>query len=262
MSATGVWCGKARRSLWPDAGPRPASAHVLAAQQHLASCAACQQFIRDMTTIRELVGRTDGAQVQAPAQVRERLFMAIARARAGTPMRARLRVPSWLAAAAVLLVAIGGALTADRWRHSDRIDLLAVIARDHSVATGETRLASGNRAEITRWVERQAHIAIYVPTLPGARLLGARLHVRDGHYGAVVEYEINGIAVSYFVVPEPMRSSGSSQVGSFMHVRRSGYQIVSWSDGEMLHAMVANLPESRLELFARACVEQALRRNI
>ncbi|MEJ7813418.1 MAG: hypothetical protein WKG32_23625, partial [Gemmatimonadaceae bacterium] len=62
-------------------------------------------------------------------------------------------------------------------------------------------IASADTAEVARWLERQVRFALHVPVLPGARLVGARFCVVGGHRGAVVEYEVGGVAVSYFVVP-------------------------------------------------------------
>jgi anti-sigma factor RsiW len=234
---------------------------VIDAQEHLASCAACQQFVRDMRALGDAI-REAAPREQAPAEVRGRLFAAVARARAGLQPSPRGRGrASWLAAA-VLLVALAGALTADRLRRDGpdaRIDPISAIAEDHATALGETRIASADPAEVTRWLERQVHFAMHVPVLPGARLLGARLCVTDDRRGAAVEYEVNGVAVSYFVVPDGARDAHSAKPPRFDRTTRVGYHVVSWREPGLLHAMVGNLPASRLATLAEACVEQARR---
>jgi anti-sigma factor RsiW len=235
---------------------------VIEAQEHLAGCVACQRFAREMRALGDVV-REAAPREQAPAEVRGRLFAAVARARAGlqpTPRR-RARAP-WLAAA-VLLVALAGALTANHLRRDGHVDLISAIAEDHARALGDTHIASADAAEVTRWLERRVHFAMHVPALPGARLLGARLCVMDGRRGAVVEYGVNGVAVSYFVVPFAVPEEGAPPADAgparFDRATRAGYAVVSWREPGLLHAMVGNLPESQLTTLARACVEQARR---
>jgi anti-sigma factor RsiW len=258
VSGVSVTCGRARRILWPDGGPRAASPEVIDAQEHLAGCAACRQFMRDMRVLGEAV--RDGApREQAPADVRGRLFTAVARARAGTHPAPRRRAHApWLAAAAVLAVALG-TLTADRLQRDAQVDPISAIAEDHARALGRAHLGSADPAEVTRWLAEQVHFAIHVPALPDARLRGARLCVMDGRRGAVVEYEVEGVAVSYFVVPDEAEPTRDTAAARFDRATRAGYRIVSWREPGLLHAMVGNLPESRLATLAKACVEQARR---
>ncbi|MFN2431681.1 MAG: hypothetical protein ABR599_02465, partial [Gemmatimonadota bacterium] len=74
-------CGRARRLLWPDGGPRSSSPDVIDAQHHLAACQACQRFVREMHAIADLL-HDAAPREEAPAEVRGRLFTALARARA------------------------------------------------------------------------------------------------------------------------------------------------------------------------------------
>jgi anti-sigma factor RsiW len=260
VSSVTTTCGRARRLLWPDGGPRVATPEVIEAQQHLEACAACQQFVREMRIFGEAIHNA-APREQAPAEVRTRLFTAIARARAGAhqPLSGRYHRAQWLAAAVVLSIGLAGALTANRLLRDAFSDPIAAIVEDHAKTLGESHIASGDPAEITRWLARQVHFAVYVPVLPGAKLRGARLCVLDGRRGAVVEYDVDGVAVSYFVVPYGTQRPGGATPGPFERTRRSGYQVVSWREPGLLHAMVGNLSESRLATFAKACVDQARR---
>ena len=253
-------CGRTRRLLWPGAGPKAASPEVIEAQQHLEACFACQQFMRDMLALRDTT-HDAAPREQAPVEVRGRLFGAIARTRAGAqppPSSSRQRA-RWLAAAAVVLLAPAGWLTIDRVLRGADIDPITVIVDDHAKALSETHIASADPAEITGWLASQLYFAMYVPELPGARLRGARLCALDGRRGAVVEYDVEGVAVSYFVVPYEKKREGDGTRMQFDRTRRAGYRVVSWREPGLLHAMVGNLPESRLAMFAKACVDQARR---
>jgi anti-sigma factor RsiW len=260
VSNVTTMCGRTRRLLWPSGGPRVASPEVIDAQAHLEACPACQQFMRDMRALGDAT-RDVAPREYAPAEVRRRLFTAIARARTGAQdaTSGRHRRVRWLAAAGLLLAGLAGALTADRLLRHASTDPITAIVEDHAKTLGEFRIASGDPAEVTRWLAGQVHFAVYVPVLTGAELRGARLCVLDGRRGAVVEYDVDGVAVSYFVVPYGAQPAGDATPGRFDHTRRSGYQVVSWREPGLVHAMVGNLPESRLETFAKACVAQARR---
>jgi anti-sigma factor RsiW len=252
-------CGRARRLLWPGAGPRAASPDVIEAQQHLEACAACQQFVREMLALGDAINDA-AVREPAPLDVRGRLFSAIARARTGAQPAPRRHVRAqWLAAAVVLLVGLAGAITADRLLRDTPADPITAIAEDHAKALGEMHIASGDPAEITRWLAGQVHFAMHVPVFPDAKLRGARLCVMNGRRGAVVEYEVDGVVVSYFVVPDEAKLAGGGTPTRFDGTRRAGYHVVAWREPGLLHAMVGNLPESRLATFAKACVEQARR---
>jgi hypothetical protein len=252
-------CGRARHLLWPDAGPRAASPEVIEAQQHLEACVTCQRFVRDMLALRDVI-HDAAPREHAPVDVRGRLFSAIARMRAGAqqPSR-RYRRAEWFAAAALLLVGLAGSLTVGRLLRDAPTDPITAIAEDHARALGETQIASTDPAEIARWLAAQVHFAMHVPVLPGARLRGARLCVMDGRRGAVVEYELDGVAVSYFVVPDATAPAGGGTPVRFERTKRAGYHVVAWREPGLLHAMVGDLPESRLTPLAKACIDQARR---
>jgi anti-sigma factor RsiW len=233
---------------------------MIEAHQHLEACAACQQFLREMRTFGDAI-HDAAPREQAPAEVRTRLFTAIARARAGAhgPPSGRHRRAQWLGVAVVLLIGLAGSLTVDRVLRGRHADAITAIVEDHARALGERHIASGDRTEITRWLAGQVHFAVYVPVLPGAKLRGARLCVLDGRRGAVVEYDVDGVAVSYFVVPYGTERPGDGTQERFDGTRRAGYHIVAWREPGLLHAMVGNLAESRLATFAKTCVAQARR---
>lgn len=252
-----ISCGEARRTLWPEAGPRAASDAVVAAQQHLAGCDACQRFMADMSGMRRALHENAPRPV-APPEVRDRVFAQIARARAGGERRSLWSVRRWVGtAAAALVLLLGGALVLDRVMDRGS-DPLRGLAQEHATAVGETRIVSGDAAVVQRWIATHARFAMLVPTLPDARLTGARLRLQGEFRGVVVEYDVKGVPVSYFVIPQdPARWTSGEHPPRLERLTRSGYRVVAWREPGMLHAMIASLPAPQLDGLAQACIKQA-----
>ncbi|MGQ0642570.1 MAG: hypothetical protein ACT4P6_17640 [Gemmatimonadaceae bacterium] len=258
MSSVSMHCGRVRRLLWPDGGPRAASPELIDAQEHVAQCEACQQLLREMRAQGEVI-RDSALREPAPADVRRRLFATVARARAGMQPVPRRVVPlAWLIAAVGLLVALGGTLAVDHVLRHGTIDPMAALAEDHASTLGDVHIASDDPSAVSRWLAGQVHFAMFVPTLPNARLLGARVRVMDGRRAAAVQYDVNGVAVTYFVVPqEDVGAALGNAPLSFERLTRAGYHVVAWREPELLHAMVGNLSTAHLSTLAEACIKQA-----
>jgi hypothetical protein len=257
VSKLDMTCGRARRLLWPDGGPRSASPRVVDAQEHVTACAACQGFLREMRAVGDVV-RESAPREEAPAEVRERLFAAVAHARAGAELpRRRGRDNRLLLAATVVLVVLAAAYLGHRLTREPRSDTIAALTEDHARAVGEARIASTDRTEVARWVTGHVHFAVLVPDLPGVSLRGARISVFDGRRSAVLEYDVRGIAMSYFMVPSDDGVADARRPMRFDHTRHARYQVVSWREPGLLHAMVGNVPPTHLLRLAKACVEQA-----
>jgi hypothetical protein len=150
-----------------------------------------------------------------------------------------------------------GVATAD-WRdhRTGPPDALAALADDHMRAIGGDGLASADTAAVAEWLRARLPFAVHVPVIPDLELRGARLCLMDGRRGAVVEYRFaTGEPVSYYVVPAPE----GRPVAAGTDVRRAsraGYHVVGWTEPGLQHALVANLPESRLVELARLCMKE------
>ena len=248
-------CGKARRLLWPTGGPRELTPALEAAQQHLATCPACQAFQADMRRLAAQIG-DHAPHETAPLEVRERLFGAVAGARADLDrggIRSRRRS---LGAVAVVLVLVGLATADWRAHHTGPLDALAALADDHMRAIGDDGVASADTAVVAEWLRARLPFAVHVPVMSGLQLRGARLCLMDGRRGAAVEYRTaTGEPVSYYVVPAP--EGRPVAVGADVRrASRAGYHVVGWTEPGLLHALVANLPESRLVELARLCMKE------
>src|SRR5881628_2631554 len=96
-------CGRARRLLWPDNGPRSATPEVIEAREHVEDCASCAAFFEEMSRLSDDVRRSVAPTV-APFEVRERLFKAISRARTQTGSRFRPTAALVAAGASALIL--------------------------------------------------------------------------------------------------------------------------------------------------------------
>lgn len=248
-------CGRARRELWPDSGPRSATAGVVDARRHVAECAQCTAFFAEMRAMAEHLHATAPRPI-APLEVRDRLFERIAGARTNTAIRSRSRSP-WIAGwalAALLLLVIGVRAFEGRVARP-REPLLAALAREHAHTLGEFGISSSDPAEVARWLKGRLPFAVQVPVFSDAPLRGARLIDMNGTRAVVIQYDIGEEALSYFVVGrDDVHKPGDS---GLHESALDGYHVESWVEPGLLHALIANAPQSVLRQLADECMKQA-----
>lgn len=250
-------CGRARRLLWPDAGPREATAEILLAREHASGCADCTRFLEDMRRLGERIGEAV-PRSPAPAEVRDRLFETLARARSegkgGSGVSWRRRIGAGLVAGLVL----GGAWLGWRSGSDDpprQDEALGAIADDHLRSQRPAGLRSADSAEVARWLGERLPFAVAIPLFPEAQLTGARVLPMGGRAGAVVEYAIAGRSLSYYILPDGVRD-GSAEQRRVRLASHAGYRIAVWADAGLTHALIAGLPGERLVELAHFCIAQ------
>jgi anti-sigma factor RsiW len=261
-------CGEARRLLWPDTGPRRVDEQVHRAQAHVSRCPACRQFLDDMRAIAERIGRA-APRVEAPLEVRDRLFKAVARAR--TMQHGQTPRPAWrgwavagVAVAAGLALAVG--LASRRSGMTAGVHDIAVFAQDHRRAVKGDGIVSADSLVLARWLAARLPIAVQVPQFPGATLKGARLSDLGDVRAAVVEYDLGGRTLSYYVVPGNDVPNGQAEVRApgtmpaLHYAERDGYRVAAWQDAGLTYALVADLPEATLADLAHYCIRQMMAR--
>jgi anti-sigma factor RsiW len=232
---------------------------VVAAREHLASCAECRRFLESMQQLGAAI-REAAPREYAPPAVRQRLLAVVSGNRAAaSSWRARGgggRTRPLVAAAAVAVLAIG-ALAVSRQLRRAEPDTLAVLVRDHALMRQDMRVESDDPVVVEAWLARRLDFAVLVPRLPDARLRGARLAFLDGRRGVAMEYAIADAQLSYFVVPDSAYTGDVTAAPRF--TRRAGFAVLSWREPGLLHAMVGDFPRARLAVFVQACMEQARR---
>ena len=257
---TGIDCGAARRRLWPGSGPKATSPDIIAAQEHLADCADCQRFMAEMQSMADLLSAVD--QPSMPHASRERIFGSLARHRAARADVKR-RAPSGLLVAAgivaaIVLVTLGALQVLNKT--ADGGDVYTALAQDHAHTVSNARLISSDRSAISAWLAGRVPFVVFVPVLPNTQLHGARLAMMDGRTVAVVEYTVNSDMLSYFILPAPSTTArGSDENTAGIHLlpsSRNGYEIISWNEDGLLHAMVGRMSEAQLGQYAKDCLQQ------
>ena len=249
-----ISCGAARRVLWPDGGPREASSEVVEAWAHVSDCADCEAFFVDMNAGATILRRAVG-QDAAPLEVRQRLFAAIAKAHSQSPLRRRAMRPVIATTmAAALLLAATFTLRQFKSAASEQ-SLIAAIVSDHGQWLRGGGINSPVQGDVARWLAARVPFVVDVPTFPEANLKGGRITTIKGAQVAAVEYDLDGNALSYFVLPLDESVSGE-RIEQLMHSQREGYEIVMWREPGLLHVLVGRIPKSTLDELALMCIEQ------
>ncbi|MEX2111092.1 MAG: hypothetical protein WD802_10840 [Gemmatimonadaceae bacterium] len=248
-------CEVARRTIWPNSGPVGASPEVFAARNHVETCPSCGAFLREMEGVARTI-RDHAPRPTAPLELRGRMFENIANRRAAHGRRFRLRI---IAGAAL---AVAGALVI--WltpllRRPDpiaRSGIVSALADDHSRSVRGEGIRSPDAAAVSAWIRARLPFAVDVPVFDDAKLRSARLGIVTGHQAAVIEYDLQGRTVSYFVF-DAGPNERNEPVGQLSHATDRGFQIVIWREPDLTHALVGAVPQSRLDELARLCIAQS-----
>jgi anti-sigma factor RsiW len=250
-------CGRARRLLWPDTGPRKATAEVEQAQEHVSRCQLCRRFLEDMRVMAERI-RVGAARPEAPVEVRDRLFKALARARTASPPPRRTSL--------IRRIVIGlavGALVAGAWvslgllrdRATGARDPFSALAEEHMRTVRNFGVMSSDSLHVAEWLADRLPFGVEVPIFPDAQLKGARLFLVNQRSGAVIEYSLRGHSLSYYVFPA---EAGASAGRDVRVASRDGYRVAVWEEPGVGHALVTDLPTAEILALARYCMRQML----
>ena len=93
--------------------------------------------------------------------------------------------------------------------------------------------------------------------------MGARVHDLNGRRGAVIAYRVDGRDVSYYVMPATPIAGGTPtpDAGSGPAVRVTtweGFRVAYWDEPGLTHAIVADLPGSRVAALAHECIRKMM----
>lgn len=183
-------------SAWHDGELPPVEAGRVEA--HLASCAVCRRTADFLAQTRQSLRRSARADVPARAVQRTKSLDGPARPRRRLALAALLAAASFGVGAALLLSrgGLAQAMAEELVSHH-----LRGFAREKPC-----ELDSSDPAVIARWLEQRLGYAVEVPSMPGAKLLGARLCQLEGDRTAALMYMQDDKPVTVFV-PRPGSSA-------------------------------------------------------
>lgn len=252
-------CAAARRGLLGDgAGPHPVTPAWERIARHLEICMDCRAY-RDEIQGWRRVGRRLATHVEAPPDVRRRLFRTLAMAR--IPPLTEGSGGEWstlrFAIVLALVLAVGTAAMLGYIRATgpgSGPPATSMLAEDHWRELHRAVVESHDPDTVQTWLAGRLQIPVRVMQFDDATLEGARLCFLRGRIGAVIRYRVADEPVSYFVMPA---------AGGDMEDRKAledeaeqGYQVVTWRDRGLTHALVGALSRERLLGMAEVCRHQ------
>jgi hypothetical protein len=253
-------CRDARAGLWPPERPRLAGAEIVAAREHVSSCAECSEFFAQERAL--LDAYRDLGDVRAPLVVRERVFDALATARAealdekegpGPPSAAMQWGRFAWPGVAVGLIAVLAFVPALAWPGPSTQDDGGVFVEDYlRRAVGQDHLITSDPDEVRRFLVRELGIEVGPLRSSGLELRRVEICLLEGRRGAMIVYAKEGASVSHYVVPrldtrprEPTLSKPTDPISN------GSLPVVTWSTDALEQALVGDLASSELLQIAR-----------
>jgi anti-sigma factor RsiW len=250
-------CRSARRAILLGEG---GGGHV---DSHLRDCVDCRDFEQSERSMARLV-RERAVRPEAPHALRERVVAALEKER----LRSQQRWAWWWirrgGVAALLLAAVISGLYYRHGVAEAQRTVEAVIA-DHfeQVADGAgAQLAAASTDQIRELARSKLKLAVRVPALPQAKLIGGRpCRLRD-RPAVMILYRLGGSdshvsTASLFV----FRSSGErwsamevlpgSRSKRICHAHDRGLSVLVWEDRTVTYALVTEIDQPRLQELAR-----------
>jgi anti-sigma factor RsiW len=220
-------------------------------REHLDGCSVCARQYRWLEQIRSDI-RAQIGHYAPPAGLERRVHAALRKAARQETQPSRL-LPNWIAVAAsvLLFVSIAWNVALLRWHRSER-DLLAqeVLSSHLRSLIGKhlVDILSSDQQTVKPWFNGKLDLSPDVKdfTSQGFRLVGGRVEYISDRPVAALVYQRRQHFINLFTWP----SSSFSQNG-YGEMKRSGYNLVSWTEDGMTCWAVSDLQASELEQFAQ-----------
>jgi hypothetical protein len=217
---------------------------------HLDACPTCRDLF-DRNKIP--MSREDFEGLSA--QERVRLLRTVGTARAAQPWRMAAA-----ATVAMLVLALAAVFLAQRASSPATDPVSVALVEDHIRYLGHPdRTGRGTAEDYKAHLQSYLDFPVMIPLLADARLTGVRRCFFLGRRAALAFYESPSGPTSYFacsaegLMLPPGRCAGD---GGFACSAVHGYQVVSWEEAGIIHAIVGSNRSSLLSM-ARACRNQS-----
>ena len=210
--------------------------------RHLDACASCRRQFDERKALSALVRRIP--YYDAPSQLQSTI------SRTQNSLTSRRRVQTWMAAAAVVLVAAGSVVGFRSARRAQETSAIAdaVIARhvEALAAPPLIQVASSDQHTVKPWFQGKLDFSPPVPDLTsvGFELVGGRIDRISDRTAAVLVYKRRLHMIHVFVWPatEGARTSDARTVRGF-HERH-------WTSGDLSVWAVSDVNDDDLNAFA------------
>ena len=221
-------------------------------QEHIENCADCDGLYRRLEHLQSGI-RMQATRHTAPAHLRQRIQAALREAAGSEPQPRRMHW-NWVAVAASILLFASMAwnIASLRSRDSAARDMLAQeVLSSHLRSLMGTHLLdvpSLDQHTVKPWFNGKLSFSPDVKDFSsqGFRLIGGRMeYIADRPVAALV-YQRRQHFINLFIWPSP-----SSSQNGYSEMKRSGYNLVSWTEGGMTCWAVSDLQTGELEQFAQ-----------
>ena len=217
-------------------------------EDHLAECADCAQQVASFLALRATLAAPE-LRYAASDELRARLMQQIERAERPPVREQRPRtLPwwNWAAAAACLLIAIGGLLLYSGNRRDQ--SLARELVADHVrslMATHLTDVLTSDQHTVKPWFTGKLDFSPRVRDLSadGFELVGGRLDYLDGHSAAAIVYQRRKHVINLFTWPE---KSGDE---SPQATAQQGFNLIEWTQDGMYYCAISDLNQQELGEF-------------
>ncbi len=229
----------------------------LEVEKHLQGCATCAAAQARLQAVRAAV--QGGAPVfTPPPSLEKRIRAAVLAASPPPPTQRRL---SWgwpaVAAAAVLVAAVGGTLVLFTPRRAAEAEIARALVADHvrsqMLAGHLVDIESSDQHTVKPWFEGKLDFAPSVPDLKDQNfiLVGGRLDYLDDRPAAALVYRRRKHLINLFIWRSTTGADAPTRA-----VDRQGYHLIGWTHGGLTYWAVSNLNERELQEFVRLIQEK------
>jgi anti-sigma factor RsiW len=216
-------------------------------EQHLAKCEACHSQHQDQLHLRSII-KGEAQYFIAPDILKQRVKNQIHRP------EPRSITPRWIAAAAVLILALAGVLLwtiiSNRSRsHTDELVAQEIVSShvrslmiDHLID-----VPSSDSHTVKPWFNGKLDFAPEVKDLSaqGFSLIGGRLDYVDNRTVAALVYQRRKHPINLFMWPSPVANEPERQFS------RQGYNVIEWNKAGMCYWAVSDVNNTDLQEFVR-----------
>lgn len=226
-------------------------ADLLALEQHLDSCAACQSEFSAQRSVRGSL-KSHAPYFSAPDHLAQRITMSLPRHRPDTPGPTRWNL-NWMNAGAVLvtLLALGwsGVLYLNQPSSQDRLVEELVSSHVRSLQVDHlSDVVSSDRHTVKPWFNGKLDFSppVFDLASSGFPLVGGRLDYLNGRTVAVLVYRHNQHPINVYVWPNKAGATG------LRIQERQGFHLIRWTADGMEYWAVSDLATNELESFVGA----------